>query len=121
FVIRRGNGAALRVETLGPRLLCVRFAGDEFAGGTVEDVIKSVAVRHGNEFAFCAADLRVKKHWHVCDAPIMRVVRRELEIPPQLSGRGIESNKRTGVKIVAGAHVTIPIGTRIADAPVDEL
>src|SRR5579859_112590 len=53
--------------------------------------------------------------------PIVRIVRRELKIPAQLAGVGVESDERAGVKIVAGANVAIPVGAGIPDAPVHKL
>src|SRR5579859_4225720 len=60
FGIGDRNGPALGVEALGPALLRVRLAGDEFAGRAIEHIVKRVAVGDGDELALCAADLRVE-------------------------------------------------------------
>src|SRR5262249_52223856 len=49
------------------------------------------------------------------------VVRRELKIPLDYSCRGVNRQQRTGVKIVAGPRVSIPIRPRIASAPVKQI
>ena len=49
------------------------------------------------------------------------VVRRELVIPFQLAGIGIERDHGIAVEVVAGAVVAVPIGPGIADAPVGQI
>ena len=49
------------------------------------------------------------------------VVRRELEVPFELAGIGVERDHAIAIEVVAGAMVAIPIGTGIADAPVGEI
>jgi len=44
-----------------------------------------------------------------------------LEIPPELSGVGVEGQKRARVEVVALAIVSVIIGIRIARAIVDEI
>ena len=53
--------------------------------------------------------------------PIVGVVGRELEVPFELAGVAIERHERTGVEVVAAARIGIPVGTGIADAPVDQV
>ena len=53
--------------------------------------------------------------------PIVRVVRRELEIPAQFAGLDVESNEGASIEIVARTNVAIPVRTGIADAPVHQL
>jgi len=43
----------------------------------------------------------------------------ELEVPLQLSRVGIEREETIRIKIVAGAHISIPVRARISGAPVD--
>src|SRR5206468_10028381 len=56
---------------------------------------------------------------HVSGIPIVHVVRRELKVPAQLTGAGIERDQRAGIQVVAWARVAIVIGTGIARPPVD--
>ena len=49
------------------------------------------------------------------------VMRRELEIPFQLAGIGVERDDAIAIEVVAAAVVAIPIGTGVADAPVSEI
>ncbi|KAF0187433.1 MAG: hypothetical protein FD165_2913, partial [Gammaproteobacteria bacterium] len=52
---------------------------------------------------------------------VVAVVRRELVVPFQLAGVGVERNDGLSVEIVAGTLVGVPVGPRIADAPVREV
>ncbi len=109
------------VETLGPGLIDVVAAGEEFAGLAVQQIVEAVAVGVGDELSPAAADFGVKEDWDVRRVPIVDVVRGELEVPFELAGVAVERDEGTGIEIVAGAGVAIPIGGGIADAPVEEV
>ena len=53
--------------------------------------------------------------------PVPLVVGRELEVPLQLPGVGVERHNRIGVEIVSGANVGVPVGARVADPPIGEI
>src|SRR5205809_663099 len=46
-------------------------------------------------------------------------MRRELEVPFQLSGVAVQRQKAIRIKIVAGAHISIPVRAWISGAPVN--
>src|SRR5262249_56408707 len=113
--------AALCVEPLRPCLLSVRGAADELAGLAIEHVVEGVAVGHRDKLARAAADRRVEEDRDLVRVPVVHVVRRELEVPRDPAVYGIQREQRTGVEVVAGADVAVPVGTWIAGAPVDEI
>ena len=57
------------------------FPGDEFAGLAIEDVVESVAVGLSHNLPLFPVDHRVKQNRRLGRIPVMRLVRRELEIP----------------------------------------
>ena len=63
----------------------------------------------------------IGEHGHLHGIVIEIVVRRELEIPFQLAGVGIERDHGIAVEIGALANVAVPVGTGIADAPVGQI
>jgi hypothetical protein len=89
--------AAAVVETLGPGLLGVRTAGDEFPSGAIEDVVEGIAIGHGDQFARGIADVGFEEHGHVGGIPIVRVVGGELEVPLEFAGVAIERHEGTGI------------------------
>ena len=46
---------------------------------------------------------------------------RELEVPLQRAGVGVERDHRVGVEVVAGPQVRVPVGAGVADAPVGQV
>src|SRR6266446_10174238 len=45
----------------------------------------------------------------------------ELEVPLQLSGIAIQGEEAIRIKIVAGAHISVPVRPRISGAPVNHV
>ena len=93
----------------------------ELAGLAIEHVVERVAVGHGHQLARPAVDRRVEQHRHLVRVPIVHIVRRELEVPLDLSVVGVEREQRTGVEIVARPHVAVVVGPGIAGPPIDRL
>ena len=58
---------------------------------------------------------------HLHGIVIELVVRRELVIPFQLAGVGVQRDHRTAVEIVAHADIAVLIRARVADAPIGEV
>jgi len=42
-------------------------------------------------------------------------------MPSPPAGRGIDRQQRAGVEVISGADVAVPVGSRVADAPVQEV
>ena len=60
-------------------------------------------------------------HRHMRGVPVVNVMRRELIMPPQLAGVGIDRQQGTGVEIVAVPIVAVVIGIWIARAVEDKV
>src|SRR5205814_495953 len=58
---------------------------------------------------------------HLHRVVVVAVVRRELEMPLQLTGVGIERDDAVRVEVVAGTLTRIPVRTGVPDAPVREI
>ena len=89
----------------------------KLAGVAVEHVEECVAIGVQHQCRILPWNLASDQHRRFGGVPIVRVVRRELEIPLQLSRLRIERQDAARVKIVARAHGTVVVGRRIAGGP----
>src|SRR5437879_2274125 len=115
------NRTPLGIEAISPCLFRVRPSGQKLARLPIQHVIEPVPIGLRQEFAFAAAELRIKEHQRFVGIPIVNVMRRELEIPLHLSVVWIERENRASVEIVALSLVPIPIRCRIARAPIQKI
>src|SRR6185437_11748511 len=60
LLIRRGNWAAIGIESLCPSFLHKRNAGDEFSRGTIEHVVKTIAIGEADQFSRLAVDIGIE-------------------------------------------------------------
>ena len=97
-------------ERLGEKQLSVR---------AIEHVEESVAIGLDHQLARLTLPVGVDQHRRFRGVPIPKIVRRELVIPLELSGLGVESQDAVGVKVVALALVAVVFGGGIAGGPVD--
>src|SRR4029450_5294352 len=67
------------------------------------------------------ADRHFAKDRHMIGIPVVQGVRRELVMPSELPGVGVDRDDRGGVEIVTLAVVAEIAGRRIADAPVNQI
>ena len=98
-----------------------RLPEQELPVGAVEHVHHAVAIGPEHRFARPALELDVGEHRNLRRVVVELVVRRELEMPLELTGVGVERDDRFAVEVVAGAAIAVPVGTRIADAPVGQI
>ena len=115
--LRRWDGPSFRVESAGPVHLHERRAEEETAVRAIEHVEKSVAVRPEHRLGRRAAPVEIGQHGDLDGVVVVGVVRRELEVPLQLSGIRIERHDAVGVEIVARPQIRVPVRTGIPDAP----
>src|SRR5207244_3559476 len=64
---------------------------------------------------------QVGQHWYLRRVPIMKIMRRELIVPPQRACVGIECDQRTGVEVVTFSVVSPVVRVRIAGTEVHEV
>ena len=114
-------GATLIVETLDPGLLHESLGEQELARAAVQQIIEPIAVGPGHHLALLSAKLAVEQDRDLGRVPVVGVVRRELIVPLELSGIGIDGEHGAGVKIVAGAEIAVVVRPRIARSPIDEI
>ena len=112
---------AVRRDLLRPRRVDERLAEQELAGRAIVHVEEAVAVRHHHDLARPAADREIGEHRHLVRVPVVRVVRRVLEVPLQRAGVRIERDERIGVEVGAGPALAVPVGVRVAGAPVKKV
>ena len=112
---------AVGADGLGPRRLDERPRGQQLAVGAVERVEEAVAVGEQQRLLAHAVDRRLGQHRHLRRVPVVHVVRRELVVPLERAGVGVERDDRVGVEVVAVAIVAVEIGAGIAGAPVDQV
>ena len=90
----------------------------ELAGLAVEHVVERIAIGGHDELAGLALPIGVDQDLDLVGVPVVGVVRRELEPPDDLARVWIEGQQAVRVEVVAGAQVTVPVGCRVADWPV---
>ena len=81
-----------------------------FAVGAIERVVEAVAIGEHHDLAGLAANRQVREDRHFGRIPVVHVVRRELVMPFQLAGVGIERDERIAIEVVALAAVAVVIG-----------
>src|SRR5579871_2461556 len=114
-------GTAFVIEPLGPGLSYKRLGGEEFAGLAIEHIKEAVAIGPQQQLARPAAKVGIDQDRHLRRVPIVQVMGRELEVPFEFSGIGIEGNDRAGIEIISEAHVAVGIRPRIARTPVERV
>ena len=87
----------------------------------VEHVHHAVAVRPQHHLARTALPLDVGEHRHLRGVVVQLVVRRELVVPLQLAGVGVERDDAVAVQVVAEPRAAVPVGRRIAGAEEHEV
>ena len=105
-------GRPLSSRPLGPGHLHERLAEQELAVGAIEHVHEPVPVGPQHHLARPALPLDVGEHRHLHRVVVELVVRRELEMPFQLTGVGVERDDRFAVQVVAARG-----GRRSSPAP----
>ena len=75
----------------------------ELAGSPIEHVEKSVAIGPEHGLSRLSPPRDIGQHGNLHGIPVELVVRRELVVPLQLAGVGVERDDRTAVEVVAGA------------------
>src|SRR5262249_1887353 len=86
------------------------------AVGAIEDEEVSVAAGLSDELTLLAFEFGVEKDGRLDGVPVVRVVRRGLEIPGKFAGVDVQGDDRFGVEIGAGTAATCEHGLRIAGA-----
>ena len=109
------------VDALCPGLLRVGRRLQELAGGTVQQIVERVAIRHGDHFPLAPAHGGVQQHGDLGGIPIVNVVRGELEVPLQLPRGCVQRHQRAGIQVISRPHVPVPIRPWIAHAPVKKV
>ena len=97
FVISDQVRASLRIEAVGPTDLGVGAGMQEFAAGPVQRVEEAVAVGLDQRLNLAPVDIQIRQHRIANGIPIVDIVRRELKVPPQLSGVRVDRHHTAGV------------------------
>ena len=111
----------LFIEAAGPIHLDKRFAEQELSGCAIEHVEEPIAVCPKHDFARTALPLHIRKHGNLGGVVVELVVRRELVVPLQLAGIGVERDHGAAVQIVAIAFVAVPVWSWISNTPIGEI
>ena len=106
----------MRTDLLRPRRLDERLGDDQLSGDAIDRVEEPVPVREHHHLAVLAVDRQLAQDRHLRRVPVVHVVRRELVVPLQLAGVGIERHDRGGEQVVAFAIGAVVIRPRIAGA-----
>ena len=97
-----------------------RLPQQQLAGLAVEHVEEAVAVGDHDHFPRAALPVDVRLHRHVVRVPVVGVVRRELIVPAQPAGVGVERDEGIRVEVVSQPVVAVVVGVRVAGAPVEQ-
>src|SRR4029079_10786998 len=89
----------------------------ELTGRAVEHIEHAIAVRPHHYFAGAAVQFDVGENGNLGRIPIEFVVRRELVMPFELAGVGIDGDDGGAIEVVSKAVVAVIVGTRVASAP----
>ena len=120
--MRRLDRPAIRIQFAGgPVDLDERVAQEELAVRPVQHVEKPVAIAPEHELARGAGDGRINEYRGLHRIEIVRVIRCELEMPPELAGIRVKCHDRVGVEVVARPLIRVPVRTGVADAPVGQV
>jgi hypothetical protein len=84
--IRIGDGPAISSDFLRPRkFLNERSGAQKLAVGAIQNVKKPVAIRMKQQLPHAAFPFRVDQHGRLLRIPIVKIVRRVLEMPHELT------------------------------------
>ena len=119
--LRRLDRPAVRVEPAHPVHLDERLAQQEFSGRAIEHIVVAVAIRPQQRLQRRALQCDVREHRHLYGVVVVAIVRRELVVPPQPPGVGVERHDRGRVKVVAGPLIVAVVGADVAGAPVGQI
>ena len=97
------------------------LARSSFAIGAVEHIEEAVAIGVEQQFGGLAFVNGVDQDIGLGGVAILQVVRRELIVPFEIAGFGVESENAVGIEIVAGAVAVVAIGLGIAGGPVERV
>ncbi len=109
------------VEAAHPIYFHEGLAQQEHSGGPVQHIEIAVAIRPQHGFEGRAFPRDVGEYRDLDGIVIVFVVRRELIMPLELAGIGIQRNHRAGVEVVAGPLSAVVIRTNVADSPIDQV
>src|SRR5207302_5132612 len=93
----------------------------ELAVRAVEHIEESVSIGPHHELAGSALPLHIREDGNLRRVKIEFVMWRELVMPLQLARVDVERNDGTGVEIVAGAIIAVPVRARVSNSPVREV
>src|SRR5690242_8279861 len=92
FIARDQFRTAIIVETFGPGLFHDRLRRQKLSVGSVQKIVKAVSVRPCEPLSHLPAERCIEKDGDLRRIPVVQIVRRELVMPLELSGVGIECN-----------------------------
>ena len=79
----------------------VRLAQKVLARNPIQNVIEAIPVCEQHQFAGLALPVGIYQDGRLGCVQIEKIVRRELEMPLELAGIGVEGNEGVGVQVVA--------------------
>src|SRR5205823_1655257 len=91
--------------------------GKKFAASSIKDVDVPVTVCLDHKLSRLTFVSCIDEYWRFSRVIVEQVMRRELEIPLQFAGVGIECQQAIRIEVVAGADTSFEIWRRIACAP----
>src|SRR6185436_11491455 len=96
------NRPAFGVEALGPvELFEELFAEKQLPVSAVEHIEKTIAIGLQQKLARLALPLGIDEHGRLLRVPVVNIVRRELEIPPELSCLRLQRKDRIAIQVVS--------------------
>ena len=111
--------AGFGIKAVCPGELAHKGLGQqELAVGAVQHIEYAAALRRQQKLARLAFPYRVHQHHGLGGVPVMGVIGRELVVPFELAGHGVQRHHRIGVEIGAAALRRIGVGKRIAHRPI---
>src|ERR1700687_2420924 len=116
------NRPSVGVDSFCPVQFLRELRGREkFAVGAVENVQKAVAVRFYQEFARLPLVHGIHENGSFRGVIVKKIVGRELEIPFEFAGLGIQGEYAIGIEIIAGPRPAIEIRSWVAGSPVQRI
>ena len=110
--------AAIGANAARPRQPPDEFLGEQqTCRRAIENIEKAVPVGMQQKLSILSAKLGVHEDVGLVRIPIANIVRRELVVPLQFSGGGIERQDAVGEQIVAASLAIVGIRPRIAGGP----
>src|SRR5262249_33685721 len=113
FCVLVGNRAAVGIFRIAPCGLAIGSRGDQFSVCAIDDVEVAITVGLGDQ----VLAVRVDEDGDLRSVPVVLVVLRELEVPVELAGVGIQREQGVGVEIVSGATLAAIGRSGIASWP----